>query len=261
VVSALDAGLRSGIGVFETLRAHGTALLAPERHLERLLASAERLGIPLDRGHVEEALRRTLTAPRSVTEVAVRITVTAGAVDPDVWPATPTGRPSLLITLHPAPPLPGAPVTAVTVPARRWPADLKATSYLASVLAQRAAVSAGGDVAVLVDGDELLETAEGNLIAIVDGTLVTPPADGRLLPGVTRELVIEAGRRLGLEVRLAALRHADVDRADALLVTSAVSGLRTVRMLDGRPVRGSGAGDTLHSSVALLRDALDEQRA
>jgi branched-subunit amino acid aminotransferase/4-amino-4-deoxychorismate lyase len=190
----------------------------------------------------------------------VRITVTAGEVASDAWPAAPVGRPSLLITLHPAPALPGAPVAAVTVPARRWPADLKATSYLASVLAQRAAIGAGGDVAVLVDGDELLETAEGNLVAVIDGGLVTPPADGRLLPGVTRELVLEQGRRRGLTVRIEALRHADVDRADALLVTSAVSGIRTVRLLDGRPVRGSGAADALHPLVAELRGALDGLR-
>jgi branched-subunit amino acid aminotransferase/4-amino-4-deoxychorismate lyase len=279
-VSPLDAGLRSGIGVFETLRAHGTAMLAPERHLDRLVASARRLDIPLDLARVSDALHTTLGASRDVREVAVRITVTAGDVSGDEWPATPAGRPRLLITLHPAPPLPRGPLRAVTVTARRWPADLKSTSYLSSVLAQRSAVARGGDVAVLTDGDELLETAEGNLVAVIDGALVTPPTDGRLLPGVTRGLVLEEGRRLGLEVRLEPVRAGDVARAEALLVTSAVSGIRTVTMLDEVPVPGSGArsgarsgagsgagsGDAggemgaLHPLVPVLRDALESRR-
>jgi branched-subunit amino acid aminotransferase/4-amino-4-deoxychorismate lyase len=95
------------------------------------------------------------------------------------------------VTLHPAPALPSPATRAVTVTARRWPADIKSTSYVASILATRQAQAAGADTAVLCDGDELLETAEGNLLAMIDGVLVTPEADGRLLPGVTRELVLE----------------------------------------------------------------------
>ena len=259
-VRASDAGLRSGLGVFETLRAHGTALLAADRHLERLAGGAARLGITVDTDHVAHALAATLAAPREIDEVAVRITLTAGPVADDRWPATPLGRATLVITLHPAPPLPLPAVSAVTVTARRWPADVKSTSYLASVLAQREAVAAGADVAVLVDGDQLLETAEGNLVALIDGALVTPPDDGRLLAGVTRGLVLEEGERLGLAAREGPLHHADIARADALLVTSAVSGLRTVHTLDATTVRGSDDGIGTHPVVAELRAALERAR-
>jgi branched-subunit amino acid aminotransferase/4-amino-4-deoxychorismate lyase len=255
-ISPLDAGLRSGIGVFETFRAHGNETLALDRHLDRLAAGAERLGIRVVRARIAEAIDRTLAAPRELDEVAVRVTVTAGPVDVDTWPPVPGELSTLLITLHPAPQLPLPAVSAITVEARRWPADVKTTSYLASVLAQRTAIAAGVDVAVLVDGDELLETAEGNLVAIVDGGLVTPPADGRLLAGVTRDLVLEEGRRRGLEVGLRPLRRDDVAEAEALFVTSAVSGIRSVRTLDGQSVRGSGAGDDPHPLLAALRDAL-----
>ena len=260
-VAALDAGLRSGIGVFETLRAHGTATLASERHLERLADGAQRLGIVVDGEHSRDALHQTLAAPRNVHEVAVRITVTAGPVSEDGWPPAPVGRPTLIVTLHPAPPLPLPPVAAVRVPARRWPADLKSTSYLASVLAQRDAVAHGGDVAILHDGDELLETAEGNLFALRGGELRTPPADGRLLPGVTRALVLEAAARLGVRTEVSPLLRADAQAADALLITSAVSGIRTVRMLDGEPVGQGREGHMARSLVAALRRELESQRA
>ena len=273
-VSALDAGLRSGWGVFETLRAHGTATLGSERHVARLIAGADRLAIAVDGDHVHEALERTLAAPRDVHEVAVRITLTAGPVDAAAWPPTPIGAPTLVVTLHPAPALPCPATRAVTVTATRWPADLKATSYVASILATRQAQAAGADTAVLCDGDELLETAEGNLLAIIDGALVTPEADGRLLPGVTRELALEAAGRLGVPVRIGPLRRDDVVRAEAVMVSSAVTGLRTLTQLDGHVLQGAGPGagrpgagadartsaDALHPVVIALRQALEALR-
>jgi branched-subunit amino acid aminotransferase/4-amino-4-deoxychorismate lyase len=153
----------------------------------------------------------------------------------------------------------------VTVTATRWPADLKATSYVASILATRQAQAAGADTAVLCDGDELLETAEGNLLAIIDGVLVTPEADGRLLPGVTRELALEEAGRLDVPVRIGPLRRDDVVRAEAVIVSSAVAGLRTLATLDGCALMGAGAdartsADTLHPVVIALRQALEALR-
>lgn len=259
-IDALDAGLRSGIGVFETLRVHGTATLALERHLQRLADGARRIDVPLDITLVRSALRRTLEAPRALSEVVARITVTAGPVENDRWPAAPSGASTVIITLHPAPPLPAAPGTAATVEARRWPADLKATAYLSSVLAQRQALVAGADIAVLHDGDELLETAEGNLFAVVNGALLTPPTDGRILPGVTRGLVLEAAERLGLETRIERLTKPAANAADALFVTSSVNGIRTITALDGHTVGDGTGGEEQHRSIDALRRALADLR-
>lgn len=253
-----DAGLRSGWGVFETLRAHGTATTAVERHLARLADGAGRLGIAVDVGRVRVALEATLAAPRDVHEVAARVTLTAGPVDTTTWPSLPLGAPTLAVTLHPAPPLPRPPARAVTVTARRWPADVKSTSYVASILATREAQASGADTAVLCDGEELLETAEGNLLAIVDGVLVTPDADGRLLAGVTRDLTLEAATRLGVPVRTGPLRHADLMTAEVVIVSSAVNGLRSVAQLDGRALLGT---DATHGTLGALRDALEALRA
>lgn len=258
---ALDAGFRSGWGVFETLRAHGTATLALDAHLARLADGAARLGIAVDVDAVRRDLHARLAEPRDATEVVARLTLTAGPVDADTWPAAPVGRPTFAVTLHPAPPLPLPPVAAACVTARRWPADVKTTSYVASILATAEARRAGADVAVLVDGDELLETAEGNLLALVDDVLVTAPADGRLLPGVLRGLVLEEVAREGLEVREAPLHRDVARRADLLLVTSAVAEVRTVHALDGAPIAGSGhAAAPLHPLVTRIRERLARRR-
>jgi len=255
MVTALDAGLRSGLGVFATLRAHGTTAPATDLHLQRLHAGADRLGIPFDTDLVHDALHSTLTAPRMQEQVVARITLTAGAVGSSGWPPTPTGRPTLVITLHPAPPLPLLPGRAVTTSARRWPADVKSTSYVASALATREAHAAGADVAVLVDGEDLLETAEGNLFVLLDGMLVTPPDDGRILAGVTRHLLLEAARRCAIPTKVAPLRLRDVARADALMATSSVVLIRTILSIDGVGP-GQHENGPEHPIVLRLRDQL-----
>jgi branched-subunit amino acid aminotransferase/4-amino-4-deoxychorismate lyase len=262
VVPATDLGLRSGLGVFETLRAHGTATLAADRHVTRLGEGAERLSIPFDRTRVERALHEILATPREVAEVVVRITLTAGPLDDDsAWPPTPAGRPTLVVTLHAAPSLPLPPAHAVTIEAVRWPADVKSTSYVASVLASRAARAAGADMAVLTDGDQLLETAEGNLFALIDGALVTPPDDGRLLAGITRQLLLEQAQSLGIATRVAPLHRDDITHASALAASSSVAGLRTIVSIDGAVPSCATAGDTEHPLFVALRDALAAGRA
>ncbi len=256
-VDPLDAGLRSGWGVFETLRVRGTSAATAEEHLARLLAGAARLGIAVDADVVRGALADTLAAPRPLDEVVARLTVTAGPVAPDRWPAEPVGRPTVTVTLHPAPPLPAPAASAVRVAARRWPADVKTTSYVASVLAGQEAQARGADVAVLVDGEELLETSDGNLLALVAGTLITPAADGRLLPGVTRGRVLAAAADLGIDVAEAPLHVGDLWAAETVLVTSAVRGVRTLHRLDDRPLAGADVdGAAPHPLVTALRGAV-----
>jgi branched-subunit amino acid aminotransferase/4-amino-4-deoxychorismate lyase len=253
-VALSDVGLRSGVGVFETLRIEGARILGLAEHLERLCSGAERVLPDTDPAAraslpatITSGLSEVLGVARAGTEVdlVARVTLTGGPLVASAnWPPRTASSPTVAITLH------VAPATALRVAGRRWPADIKSTSYLASVLATREAQTRGADVAVLHDGDELLEGAEGNLLLLRDGGLVTPAADGRILAGVTRSLVLGVARAAGLEVAEGVVRIADVATADALITTSAVQRIRVLSSLDGTSLRGD------EPTVALLREGL-----
>lgn len=251
-ISVLDLGLRSGLGVFETLRADPVAgrwrLLAPEQHRERLIDGALRLGIVAraDTAHLaatfDTALVALLDRSSETVDVGVdassgivlRCTVTAGVPErADAWPLQAAGVPLLIVTCHPAPELPLPPASAVTVAARRWPADVKSTSYVASLLANREARERAADVALLCDGDEILESAEGNVFALVDGVLCTPAADGRLLDGVTRRLALAAAATHGLPTRIGPLTIEAISRAERAFTTSSVQRIRSLSSVNG----------------------------
>lgn len=268
-VSALDLGLRSGIGVFETLRVRAGTTFRLSAHLERARSGAASLGIALEPEGLAAALdalldevARRLARPRSaLADLVVRLTVTAGPVDPAaVFPPAPLGRTTRILTLHPAPPLPLPPARAITVSGARALAATKTTSYAAAHLAQRTAQAAGADVALLVEDGRVVEAANGNVLALAGGVLVAPPVGDRALAGVTRAALVELVASGALPGRSVEERALDLDAlaaADAVLVTSAVAGLRDVVALDGASI-GLGRGGVEGAwFVQGLRDAFD----
>jgi para-aminobenzoate synthetase/4-amino-4-deoxychorismate lyase len=85
-------------------------------------------------------------------------------------------------------------------------------------------------VVILGDESGLLESTRANVIAVVDGKLVTPPLDGRILPGVTRTVLLELARDLGIEIEL---RSPNPQQAQALATIGSVGGLRWIRRCSG----------------------------
>lgn len=217
VLPADDPALLTGEGVFETLAVRGGVPLAFTRHLARLAASAELLGIAAP----------DLAAAR--TGVAA---VLAGGPDPGRLRLTWTGGGHLLVTLSAL--APWAPTaTAVTAP---WPqptgplVGAKTTSYAAAALARRYARDHGADEALLFTADgRLAEGAASSVAVVVDGRLLTPPLSAGILPGVTRGLLLEWGLAVEGE-----LTRAQVQSAAGVVLLSSTRDVHPVGLLDGR---------------------------
>jgi para-aminobenzoate synthetase / 4-amino-4-deoxychorismate lyase len=97
----------------------------------------------------------------------------------------------------------------------------------------------GERVPVLVDAaGGLLETTRANVFGVRDGVLVTAPLSGGILPGVTRTVVLDLARELGVPVVLEPPHPAEVE---ALALVGSVAGLRWVGACDGRAYAGPGA--------------------
>ncbi|MEX2548767.1 MAG: aminotransferase class IV [Nitriliruptoraceae bacterium] len=246
-ISALDRGFRSGEGVFETLRVRDRRAFRLAGHLDRLLGTAGRLGIALDRQALGSGIAAVVAANGHLgTDVIVRVTCSAGPLDID-RPFPGTGRsdapPTVVISVHPPTPgpvAPGPPARGLLVDLRRELAWAKSTAYLVALVAQRLAVEQGATDALLCDAQGApLEAATANLFVILDQTLITPPVDAGVLAGVTRAAVLEVAPTCGLRADVRPLSRESLLVADEALLTSAVSGLRPLTSVDGRPI-GTG---------------------
>jgi para-aminobenzoate synthetase/4-amino-4-deoxychorismate lyase len=96
---------------------------------------------------------------------------------------------------------------------------------------------------LLVSGSgALLESTRANVFLERDGVLATPPLDGTILPGVVRSIVCLLARRLRIPLLELPLTLADLEAADAILLTS------SLRLIERTAV--TPAGERLRESLA-----------
>ena len=272
VVSVFDHGFLYGDGVYETLRTYNRRPFLLDRHLARLRASAERLVLavpPTDRD-LDARMRDTMAEVNPGGEVTLRMVVTRGVGDLSYDPAVcPT--PTIVIiakthqdvsdrTLREGVRLIVASVVRnhpLTVDPR-----IKSNNLLNNVLAMQEAVRQGADEAILLNHrGELAECSQSNLFAIRDGVVLTPPLDAGLLEGVTRNFLFEVGEELGVPMREAALREADLDRVDELFITSTTREVVPVVRVDDRVIGSGSPGPIALRLLTRLRERADSLTA
>lgn len=251
-LSLHDRGARDGGGIFETLRVHGGEPFEWQRHMERLVLSAAELGFPVPpapallRGAVAELL-----AHERLTDAVVRITVTRGIAG---------GRPTRTGCWIEAEPV-GARLwsgtkrgtgTAVILPHAFSPGFVgrhKTTSRLAWDLAREFARAEGADEALLVDRDGfLLEGGASNMFVVRDDEVLTPPLARDVLPGVTRAIVFDLCRSLGILCREYDLPAACLEWALEVFVTNSVQGVLPLASVQGRALPFTETGERVRGA-------------
>jgi branched-subunit amino acid aminotransferase/4-amino-4-deoxychorismate lyase len=224
-----------GTGLYETMRLAPAGALHGERHFERMVASAEALGLPVP----ERAAFAGAIAAASGEGEVVRVRLHAAGDAPELSAerrAALTAAPQRLTLL------------------RGWYApgyalrEHKLTSHFHGVQGRRLARAAGFDDALLVSHDGRVgEATNANVACFAGGALVTPSVDG-LLPGLGRGALLDAARALGLVVETRAVALSELIDADAVLVTSSPRGIAEATEIDGH-----GLGRIAPELLGLLR--------
>jgi branched-subunit amino acid aminotransferase/4-amino-4-deoxychorismate lyase len=251
-----DRGLLLGDGLFETLLWRDGELILAEAHWARMAAGGAVLGLPAPTLETfgDRAVAAVAKAGLGEARAAVRVTLTAGSGGRGLdRPAELQSR--LFATAAPSPrPQKSASLAIASV--RRNEASptsrLKTLAYLDNVLARREARAAGADEAVMLNTKgELACAAAANLFWIEAGALATPADETGCLPGIMLAQVIDAARRLGVEVRAARVGVEALERAEAIFLTSSLLGVRPAHLL-GQPFAPHPFVDALAASVEGL---------
>ena len=265
-VSVLDNGFTFGDAVYETLRTYGGRPFRLDRHLQRLRASAGRLGIAVPLGDPELGARLDAVLGRAENpESYIRLIVTRGRGDIS-YNFDRVKGPTVVIVVKPYQPYPeqhfrdGVHVVISSI-RRNHPQALdpaiKSCNLLNNILAVREAQARGAVEAVLLNhAGEVAEGASTNVFVVRSGAVTTPPLDAGILAGITRDVVLELARRLGLSAREERVSVSDLRGADECFLTSTTRELVPVRAIDGRPVgKGQPGPTTLRLLAAFREDA------
>jgi branched-subunit amino acid aminotransferase/4-amino-4-deoxychorismate lyase len=246
-VSVFDRGARDGGGLFETLRVYGGKPFAWERHMERLVLSAAELGFPVPPSprRLREAVAEVLEAC-ALADAVVRITVTRGVaggrpVRTGAWvEAEPIGGRlwpgARQVDPDDGGPLGGRAVLSQTPFTPGFLGRHKTTSRLAWDLAREEARAAGADEILLLSSEgEVLEGGASNVFVVRSGgDVVTPPLGADIRPGVTRAVVLELCRPLGIIVHEAPIPLEMLRWAAEVFVTNSVQEVLPLREVAGR---------------------------
>ena len=257
VVTAFDAGLGRGDGVFESVAVTGGATPHLAAHLDRLARSARLLEIADPGPGAWRALvGETLAGWDPADEGVLRLFLTRGEG------STPTAIALL------------APVPADVVRQREQgisvvslslglPADFRASapwllggaktlSYAVNMAAQRHAQRQGADDVVLTSLEGwVLEGPTSTVVWAADGELRTAPLDTGILPGTTQARLFARAEEDGWPTAVAPGTIEDLHAADAVWLVSGIRGAAAVHTIDG--VRRRDAGLTERVRQLLSR--------
>lgn len=206
-VSATDRGLAYGDGLFETIRMRGRQAVLRSYHLDRMVADAGRLGIPVERSDLDAEISRSGCdlASQYGDDWVLKLVLTRGSGGRG-YRSPVECEPSLIVTSSPMPilPPPGGVVAALskfplTVNPRL--AGIKTLNRLEQVMASREFSGEEFELIMANADGQLLEGTRTNLIIRMEGEWVTPPVESLAVAGVMRQFALECLHASGHTIR------------------------------------------------------------
>jgi branched-subunit amino acid aminotransferase/4-amino-4-deoxychorismate lyase len=285
-LSALDAGLQHAVGLFETMlggvrEGAGTKpwIVDLDKHMERLAASANELGLSPDLHAQALADAVTITvAGAGLARARIRLTITGGDLNllsrPDASGKPRQVDPTVLIVAQPATQYPREMlergVTVAVADSKANPFNVmeghKTLNYWWRLRELQAAGRKGAAEALVFDvTNHLSGGCVSNVFLVKDGGLLTPIARNEegfgaegptgdleekrrggtylpspVLPGITRSWVLDRADLAGSTARRGMLTINDLLAADEVFLTNSSWGVLPVVQVEGKPI-GDGA--------------------
>ncbi len=268
VVSVFDHGLLYGDGVFEGIRAYNGRVFKLKEHVERLFFSAKAilLKIPMSQKAVADAVRETCRR-NSIRDCYIRLVVTRGAgtlgLDPNRCK-----NPQVIIITDKIQLYPKAfyekGLDIVTVPTTRNHPNavnpaIKSLNYLNNILAKIEAINAGCIEAIMLNAEGFVAECTGdNIFMMKGGRLLTPPFAAGALQGITRGVVLDIAREMGVEVAEPNLTRYDLFNADECFITGTAAEVVPVVKIDGRPVANGRPGKMTKKFMAAYHQVANQ---
>lgn len=249
-VSFEDWGFRYGWGAFETIRVSRRRPVFLSRHLDRLSNGARALllsGKDEESPWWHDAILRAL-AHVDWDEGVLNLYWTRGEA--------PLFSGRRIICLRPRLPCRRGEGRIWVAPWRIGPGvpgvGVKTLAYLPYTFTNICARAADFTDAVMVNShNRIADGALSSVFLIRRGEILTPPTREGALPGITRGVVLELVRELGIEARVTPLPIRRLYASDGVFLTSVLRGLRAVRQVNERPIAMTKAAKDVFARLTV----------
>ncbi len=234
-ISPLDRGFLFGDGVYEVIPVYGREPFMIDRHLTRLNASLNEIGLanPMNTHEWSAAIEHLISANKP-DQQAVYLQVTRGvAPRKHAFPDGATPTVFMMSSKMESPAKKG--IAVVTMEDRRWlNAHIKSVSLLGSVLSAQHAKKANCSETIMLRNGIVTECSASNVLIVQDGEIHSPVPDNRILGGITRQATLETAMILGITVVERDIPEADLREAEEIWITSSTRDIEYTTTLDGK---------------------------
>ncbi len=267
-VSVFDSSVQGGDAVWEGLRVYKGKIFCFEQHVKRLQESAKSLffaDIPSNE-YIKDAVVMTLKANDMKDEVHIRITLTRGekitsGMDPRL---NQKGSCLIVIAEWKKPVYDNkAGIKLITSYTRRnssqnLDSKIHHNNLLNNILAKIEANYCDADDAIMLDLNGFVsETNATNIFLIKNGILYTPHSDS-CLPGITRGIVLQISKNLGIECIEKNISLSEFYNADGVFTTGTMGELTPVKEIDGRTIENKNNQDISEQINKEFRELTDK---
>jgi len=239
-----DRGYQFGDAVYEFIASYNGKMFCMKEHLDRLQRSMEGLSFPeLDKKIIETAVLE-LFEKAQIARAGIYIQISRGVAPRDhAW--NEDIKTQVIMTIKTVKEIPSKlreqGVDIITVQDERWlNCDIKTVQILPNAMAKQKAKAQGAFDAIFVSKDGIIrEGTSSNFFIIKNEVLITHPLTKNILPGITRMIVKDLARELGIKVEEKFLSKTDIYSADEAFLTGTLTEILGIKTIDGNSI-GSG---------------------
>ncbi len=266
-LSPYNRGLHFGDGVFETLRVYSGRVFRLENHIKRLFKGLDVLGLEnkADVCFLENAAKSLIEKNR-LNDASIKI-IAFREECPGLDP-TPSLKACYLITASPfdfkRKEKFEKGISAGIVSIRRNQSSphvfIKSLNFLENILGRKEAHEKGFDEAVFLNNYEMVtEGSISNLFIIKDSVLFTPPVAAGILKGITRDVVFEIAKDLGMKCCEEYFKIDYMLTADEAFMTNSLMEIMPLREIDGQILGDTCPGSKTADFMRRYREKVDKE--
>jgi branched-chain amino acid aminotransferase len=267
-ISVFDHGFLYGDGVFEGIRAYNGRVFRLKEHLDRLYDSAKTIDLhpPLSKEEFAEVICEVLRKNK-LDNAYIRPIISRGVGDLGLDPRK-CPKPTVIVIATSWGAMYGdlydKGLRAISVSVRRNPAEalppnVKSLNYLNNILAKIEANYKGGDEAIFFDTNGYVSEGSGdNLYVVKNGEIITPPTLNNLR-GITRMVLLELARSLGITVREQNMGYFDLYTADEMICTGTAAEVAPITWVDGRVIGTGKPGPVTRQLMAAFKTVTEKE--
>ncbi|MGK7378071.1 D-amino-acid transaminase [Planococcus sp. 1R117A] len=246
-VSKEDRGYQFGDGIYEVIRVYEGNLFTAAEHIDRFYESAEKIKIVIP--FTKDVFHKQMYDLVEMNEIdngQVYVQVTRGdAIRQHHFPQA-TSPVIVAYTKKVERPVEmmEAGVKAKFIEDIRWlRCDIKSLNLLGNVLAKQEAHEAGSYEAILHRGEVVTEGSSSNMYGIKNGVIYTHPATNLILNGITRRVILNLCKELGITVQETAYTKTEALEMDEFFMSSTTAEIMPIIQIDGQDIGDGVPGE------------------